>query len=58
MGVHHLLRLCGPSPPLVATASDRRNMRFEFFHYDPKSYDTFEYYQTVDMSLSLGTSLL
>lgn len=31
-------------------------MRFEFFHYDPKSYDTFEWYQTVDMSSSLGAS--
>lgn len=30
--------------------SDRRNMRFEFFHYDPDGYETFEWYKSVDMS--------
>ena len=46
---HHLLigSACLPR-------SDRRNQRFEFFHYDPESYDMFDWYQTVDMSPSLG----
>ena len=38
--------------------SDRRNMRFEFFHYDPASYETFEWYKTVDMSKSMGPETL
>jgi hypothetical protein len=29
--------------PHTIVVSDRRNMRFEFFHYDPESADTFEY---------------
>jgi len=39
--------------------SDRRNMRFEFFHYDPSSYETFEWYKTVDLGKSvLGMNTL
>jgi len=38
--------------------SDRRNMRFEFFHYNPVAPDTFEWYKTVDMSTSLGPDTL
>jgi len=33
-------------------------MRFEFFHYNPSGYDTFEWYKTVDMSTSLGPATL
>ncbi len=29
-------------------------MRFEFFHYDPLGYETFDWYKTVDMSPSMG----
>ena len=38
--------------------SDRRNQRFEFFHYDPATPDTFDWYKTVDMSPSLGPGTL
>ena len=38
--------------------SDRRNMRFEFFHYDPATPDMFEYYKTADMSSALGPGTL
>eukprot|EP00912_Choanoflagellata_sp_UC4_P001059 UC4_evm2s652 len=44
--------------PNTIVVSDRRNMRFEFFHYDPNSYETFEWYKTADMSVSLGPSTL
>ena len=44
--------------PNTIIVSDRRNMRFEFFHYDPESYDTFEWYHTVDMAPSLGPGTL
>jgi hypothetical protein len=38
--------------------SDRRNMRFEFFHYNPSAPDTFEYYKTADMASQLGPDTL
>lgn len=38
--------------------SDRANHRFEFFHYDPATIDTFEYYHTVDMTPYLGAGTL
>eukprot|EP00656_Telonema_subtile_P009580 TRINITY_DN14513_c0_g2_i2.p1 TRINITY_DN14513_c0_g2~~TRINITY_DN14513_c0_g2_i2.p1 ORF type:complete len:341 (-),score=59.21 TRINITY_DN14513_c0_g2_i2:236-1258(-) len=44
--------------PNTIVVSDRRNMRFEFFHYNPDTPDTFEYYKTVDMSGSLGNGTL
>lgn len=44
--------------PHTIVVSDRRNMRFEFFHYDPRSVDKFEWYKTVDMSGPLGNSTL
>ena len=44
--------------PNTIVVSDRRNMRFEFFHYDPDSYETFDWYQTVDMAPSLGVGTL
>ena len=44
--------------PNTIVVSDRRNMRFEFFHYDPDGYDTFEWYLTVDMAPSLGEGTL
>ena len=44
--------------PNTIVVSDRRNMRFEFFHYDPASYETFEYYKTVDMQPSMGPGTL
>lgn len=50
-----------PRPTTAANTivvSDRRNMRFEFFHYDPASPDKFEYYKTVDMAPSLGPGTL
>ena len=33
--------------PNTIVVSDRRNMRYEFFHYNPDAPDTFEYYKTV-----------
>ena len=33
-------------------------MRFEFFHYDPDGFDTFEWYKTVDMEPSMGSDTL
>ena len=36
--------------PNTIVVSDRRNMRFEFFHYDPSTPDKFDWYQTKDMS--------
>lgn len=44
--------------PHTIVVSDRRNMRFEFFHYNPDAPDTFDYYKTVDMSPSLGDGTL
>ena len=44
--------------PNTIVVSDRRNMRFEFFHYDPKSVETFDWYHSVDMSSSLGPDTL
>merc|ERR1719174_519670 len=44
--------------PNTIVVSDRRNMRFEFFHYDPDTPDTFDWYKTVDMSPSLGPGTL
>jgi hypothetical protein len=44
--------------PHTIVVSDRRNMRFEFFHYDPDSFEKFDWYKTVDMSPSLGPDTL
>lgn len=44
--------------PHTIVVSDRRNMRFEFFHYNPEEPDTFEYYKTVDMASQLGPDTL
>jgi len=44
--------------PNTIVVSDRRNMRFEFYHYDPSSYKTFEWYKTVDMGAQLGMNTL
>eukprot|EP00040_Diaphanoeca_grandis_P025485 m.141220 g.141220 ORF g.141220 m.141220 type:complete len:439 (+) comp30169_c0_seq1:88-1404(+) len=44
--------------PHSIVVSDRRNMRFEFFHYDPMGFEMFEYYKTVDMSGPLGPETL
>ena len=38
--------------------SDRANSRFEFFHYDPATPATFDWYHTVDMQPSLGAGTL
>jgi len=38
--------------------SDRANSRFEFFHYDPATVETFEWYKTADMQPYLGTGTL
>jgi hypothetical protein len=44
--------------PNTIVVSDRRNQRFEFFHYDPEGYETFDWYKTVDMSGPLGGGTL
>ena len=44
--------------PHTIVVSDRRNMRFEFYHYDPASYKTFKWYKSVDMQPSLGPGTL
>lgn len=51
---------CTYDPRLNNTivVSDRANSRFEFFHYDPNSIDTFEWYQTANMQPFLGTGTL
>eukprot|EP00039_Didymoeca_costata_P024499 m.10486 g.10486 ORF g.10486 m.10486 type:complete len:447 (-) comp4269_c0_seq2:187-1527(-) len=38
--------------------SDRANSRFEFFHYDPATIDTFEWYHTVNLQPAMGTGTL
>jgi len=50
-----------PRPTTAANTivvSDRRNMRFEFFNYDPADYKTFKWYKTVDMGHQLGMDTL
>jgi hypothetical protein len=44
--------------PNTIVVSDRRNQRFELFHYNPDGYDKFEWYKTIDMSPSLGPGTL
>ena len=44
--------------PHTIVVSDRRNMRFEFFNYNPAAPDTFEWYKTVDMEPALGAGTL
>jgi hypothetical protein len=51
---------CTYDPRLKDTivVSDRANSRFEFFNYDPASYDKFDYSHTVNMIPFLGTGTL
>ena len=44
--------------PHTIVVSDRRNMRFEFFTYNPAAPDTFAWHKSVDMSPSLGADTL
>jgi len=44
--------------PHTIVVSDRRNMRFEFFNYNPAAPDTFDWYKTVDMEPALGAGTL
>ena len=44
--------------PHTIVVSDRRNMRFEFFHYSPTDPSIFSSYKTVDMEPSLGPETL
>lgn len=44
--------------PNTIVVSDRRNMRFEFFNYNPAAPDTFSWYKTIDMSTQLGPDTL
>ncbi len=42
----------------IIIVSDRANMRFEFFNYDPNGFETFAYNRTVDFAAMMGPSTL
>merc|ERR1712166_1667300 len=46
-----------PETPTIIV-SDRANSRFEFFKYDPAGYETFDWYETVNLAAMMGPQTL